>query len=87
MSDESGSGELGGCLKGMALLSALDALPVGLDSGLLGSAMVASGVDEGGVGGRPRRYWLSYEHSMFFSAHVAHGFMPEHRAFFAYEVV
>lgn len=46
--------------------------------------MLASGVDEGGVGGRPRKYWLSYEHSMFFSAQVVHGFMPEHRAFFAY---
>lgn len=44
---------------------------------------LVSGVDNGGVGGRPRRYSVSYVHFMPLLMHVAHGFNPEQRAFFA----
>jgi hypothetical protein len=42
-----------------------------------------SDTGDNGVGGRPRRYRLSYVQCRPLSAHVAHGLAPEHRAFFA----
>jgi hypothetical protein len=67
MSDVPGSGELRWWVRlggGWFLLSfesdvAGTGGPVSLLALLVWSPWVASGVEEGGVGGRPRRYWLS----------------------------